>query len=205
MTLTFYYAKNSAAYAPHILLEDVGAEYEAIKINFAIGEQRTDPYLKINPKGRVPSLITDQGILTETPAVLAYIAQTHLAHAMVPETAFEFAVAQAFNCYIASTVHVAHAHKHRGARWADDASAREHMRVRVHQNMTDCAAVIETHYLQGPWVLGNNYSMCDPYLALVTRWLSDDGVDVAQFPKIVSHDQAMRERPSMQTILRLHA
>ncbi|MDC0476950.1 glutathione S-transferase family protein [Alphaproteobacteria bacterium] len=205
MTLTFYYAKNSAAYAPHILLEDVGAEYEAIKIDFVGGEQRAAPYLKINPKGRVPSLITDQGILTETPAILAYIAQTHLEHAMAPETAFEFAVAQAFNCYIASTVHVVHAHKHRGARWADDASAHEHMRAKVHQNMTDCAAVIETHYLQGPWVLGNHYSMCDPYLALVTRWLSDDGVDVAQFPKIAAHNQAMRERPSMQTILRMHA
>ena len=205
MTLTFYYAKNSAAYAPHILLEDVGAVYEAIKIDFAGGEQRSAPYLQINPKGRVPSLITDQGILTETPAILAYIAQTHPEHGMAPETAFEFAVAQAFNCYIASTVHVAHAHKHRGARWADDASAHEHMRAKVHQNMTDCAAVIETHYLQGSWVLGNRYSMCDPYLALVTRWLGDDGVDVGQFPKIAAHNQAMRERPSMQTILRLHA
>ena len=205
MTLTFYYAKNSAAYAPHILLEDVGAVYEAIKIDFAGGEQRSAPYLQINPKGRVPSLITDQGILTETPAILAYIAQTHPEQGMAPETAFEFAVAQAFNCYIASTVHVAHAHKHRGARWADHASAHAHMRAKVHQNMTDCAAVIETHYLQGPWVLGNRYSMCDPYLALVTRWLGDDGVDVGQFPKIAAHNQAMRERPSMQTILRLHA
>ena len=124
---------------------------------------------------------------------------------MAPETPFEFAVAQAFNCYIASTVHVAHAHKHRGARWADDALTHEHMRAKVHQNMTDCANVIETHYIQGPWVLGDRYSMCDPYLALVTRWLDDDGVNVEQFPKIAAHNLAIRERPSMQLILRLHA
>jgi glutathione S-transferase len=203
--LIFYYAKNSAAYAPHILLEDVEAEYESIKIDFAGGEQHSSPYLKINPKGRVPSLITDKGILTETPAILAYIAQTHPKHGMAPETPFEFAVAQAFNCYIASTVHVAHAHKHRGARWADDASAHEHMRAKVHQNMTECAAVIETHYLGGPWVLGNHYSMCDPYLALVTRWLGDDGVNIEKFPKIAAHNRAIGERPSMQTILRLHS
>jgi len=203
--LTFYYAKNSAAYAPHILLEDVGADYQAIKIDFAGGEQRSEAYLKINPKGRVPALITEQGVLTETPAILAYIAQTHADHKMAPTNAFEFAMAQAFNCYIASTVHVAHAHKHRGARWADDASAHDHMRAKVPQNMAECAAVIETHYLQGPWVLGARYSMCDPYLALVTRWLGDDGVDLGPFPKIAAHNKAMRERPSMQTILRLHA
>ena len=52
--LKFYYAKNSAAYAPHILLEDVGADYEAVKIDFASGEQRQDAYLGINPKGRRP-------------------------------------------------------------------------------------------------------------------------------------------------------
>ena len=202
--LKFYYAKNSAAYAPHILLEDVGADYEAVRIDFASGEQRQDAYLGINPKGRVPSLITDQGILTETPAILAFIAQSYPAHCMAPETPFEFATAQAFNCYIASTVHVAHAHKHRGARWADDETAHAHMRAKVHENMTECAAIIETHYLQGPWVLGDRYSMCDPYLALVTRWLGDDGVEIAQFPKIAAHNQAMRARSSMQTILRLH-
>lgn len=203
--LVFYYAKNSAAYAPHILLEDVEANYEAIKIDFVGGEQRSSSYLKINPKGRVPSLATDQGILTETPAILAYIAQTHPERGMAPETPFEFAVAQAFNCYIASTVHVAHAHKHRGARWANDAIAHEHMRAKVHQNMTDCATVIEQHYLKGPWVLGDRYSMCDPYLALVTRWLDDDGVNVEQFPKIAAHSLAINERPSMRSILLLHA
>ena len=203
--LKFYYAKNSAAYAPHILLEDVGADYEGVKIDFATGEQRLDAYLGINPKGRVPSLITVYGILSETPAILAYIAQSYPTHRLAPEKPFEFATAQAFNCYIASTVHVAHAHKHRGARWADDETAHAHMRAKVHQNMTECAAIIERHYLQGPWVLGDRYSMCDPYLALVTRWLGDDDVEVAQFPKIAAHNQAMRARPSMQTILRLHA
>ena len=203
--LVFYYAKNSAAYAPHILLEDVEADYKAVKIDFANGEQCSDEYLGINPKGRVPSLITEHGVLTETPAILAYIAQIYRKYRMAPENTFEFAVAQAFNCYIASTVHVAHAHKHHGARWADDLLAQDNMRAKVHQNMNDCAAIIETHYLRGPWVLGDRYSMCDPYLALVTRWLDDDGVDISQFPKIAAHNLSIRARPSMQNVIRFHA
>jgi len=54
--LTFYYAKNSAAYAPHILLEDIGADYNAVRIDFMTGEQRSPAYLAVNPKGRLPSL-----------------------------------------------------------------------------------------------------------------------------------------------------
>ena len=203
--LTFYYAKSSAAYAPHILLEDIGAEYEAIEIDFKGGEQRSAAYLAVNPKGRLPSLVTDNGILTETPAILVYLGQMFPEHDLVPKDPFEFALAQAFNSYMASTVHVGHAHKHRGARWADDPAAHVSMQKKVHENMTEYARMIETHYLTGPYVLGARYSICDPYMALVTRWFHDDGVDLTPFPKITAHDALMRQRPSMQHVLKLHS
>jgi glutathione S-transferase len=203
--LKFYYAKNSAAYAPHILLEDIGVEYEAVLIDFKAGEQRSPDYLAVNPKGRLPSLVTDQGVLTETLAILVYLAQTHPEHRLIPSDPFNFARAQAFNSYMASTVHVAHAHKHRGHRWADDAAAHESMRAKVLENMTEYAQMIETHYLDGPYVLGESYSICDPYLALVTRWFKDDGVSLDAFPKIIAHDALMRQRPSMKRVLELHS
>ena len=69
--LTFYYAKSSAAYAPHILLEEIGVDYNAVRIDFQTKEQQSPAYLEVNPKGRVPALVTDKGILTEeTPAIL---------------------------------------------------------------------------------------------------------------------------------------
>ena len=104
--------------------------------------------LKINPKGRVPALITEKGILTETPAMLAYLAQIAPDQNLAPTDPFEFAIAQAINSYMASTVHVAHAHKHRGARWADDPLVHEAMRAKVTANMTECAQIIEKHYLK---------------------------------------------------------
>ena len=203
--LIFYYAKSSAAYAPHILLEETGLEYKAVRIDFQTKEQQSPAYLKINPKGRVPALITEKGILTETPAILAYLAQVAPDQNLAPTDPFEFAIAQAFNSYMASTVHVAHAHKHRGARWADDPLVYEAMRAKVNANMTECAHMIEEHYLKGPFVLGDRFSFCDPYMALVTRWFRDDGVDLDQFAKIKGHDMLMRQRRSMQHVLKLHS
>jgi len=203
--LTFYYAKSSAAYAPHILLEDIGADYNAVRIDFMKGEQRSPAYLAVNPKGRLPSLVTEKGVLTETPAILVYLAQRFPEQDLAPSDPFEFAIAQAFNSYMASTVHVAHAHKHRGARWADDPAAHEAMRAKVKENMTEYAQMIEAHYFKGPYVLGDKFSFCDPYMALVTRWFKDDEVDLDPFAKIRAHDALMRERPSMQRVLELHA
>ena len=82
--LTLYYASASCAYAPHILLYDAGATFETRQIDFASGEQTSPEFLSVNPKGRVPALVTPHGILTENPAILLYIAQTHPQMALAP-------------------------------------------------------------------------------------------------------------------------
>lgn len=202
--LTLYYARTSCAYAPHILLYDAGADFETVEIDFAKGEQSAPAFLKVNPKGRVPALVTADGILTENPAILLYIAQTHPASNLAPTDPFALAQAQAFNMFLASTVHVAHAHKHRGSRWADDLAAHAAMTAKVADNMAMYAGMIEAHYFKGPYVLGAHYSMCDPYLALITRWLGADGVKLADFPKLQAHDELMRTRHSLQKVLTLY-
>ena len=120
---TLYYAPLTCALASHIALEDDGAEYRLRRVDFSSGEQRSPDYLAVNPKGRVPALGTPRGVLTETPALLAYIAQTWPQARLAPlDDPFAFAQLQAFCAYLCSTVHVAHAHRPRGSRWADEAS-----------------------------------------------------------------------------------
>ena len=187
-----------------MFIAEKGLEIETREISIMAGDQLKPEFLAINPKGRGPALVTPDGILTENPAILLYIAQTHPQASLAPTEPFALARAQAFNMFLASTVHVAHAHKHRGARWADDAAAHAAMTAKVTSNMAMYAGMIEEHYFKGPWVLGDSYSICDPYLALITRWLGDDGVRLADFPRLEAHDVLMRTRPSMQAVLPLY-
>ena len=81
-----------------------------MRVDFAKSEQRQPAYLAINPKERVPALVTDGGILTETPPILACIAKSFPQAALAPlDDPFAFAQEQAFNSYLCSTAHVAHA------------------------------------------------------------------------------------------------
>ena len=119
---TLYYAAHTCSLASHIALEDAGAKYALKRISFDRAEQRSAAYLEVNPKGRVPAMSTPRGILTETPAMLAFIAQSFPEARLAPlGDPFAFAQLQAFNSYLCSTLHVAHAHRMRGHRWADDA------------------------------------------------------------------------------------
>jgi glutathione S-transferase len=200
--LKLYYAPGTCAMASHIALEETGARYTTERLDFKTNQQNSAEYLAINPKGRVPSLVTDRGILTETPAMLAFIAQSFPDAKLAPsDDAFAFAQAQAFNSYLCSTVHVAHAHKGRGPRWATEESSFADMKRKVPQTMAACFALIERDMLRGPWVMGEQYTICDPYLFTIAGWLEGDSVDIATLPKVADHRKRMSERPAVQKVL----
>ncbi|AIL98780.1 glutathione S-transferase family protein [Sinorhizobium meliloti] len=200
--LKLFYTPGTCSLASHIALEEAGAGYEVHRVDFSKAEQTKPDYLTINPKGRVPALVTDRGILTETPAILAYIAQSFPKARLAPlDDPFEFARLQSFLSYLCSTVHVAHAHARRAARWADDPAAQEAMKAKVPQNMADCFALIERTMFVGPFVRGDAYSVADPYLFTIAGWLESDGVDPARFPRILNHRNRMAERPAVAKVL----
>jgi glutathione S-transferase len=201
--LTLYYATNTCALASHIALEEAGAAFDTRWIDFGAAEQTKPDYLAINPKGRVPTLMTERGALTETPAILAYIAQTYPEAKLAPlDDPFAFAELQAFMSYLCSTVHVAHAHRMRAYRWADDAAAIEAMKKKVPQSVGACWDLIERTMFRGPWAMGDAYTIADPYLYTIARWMEADSVDPSVFPRVLDHRDRMAERPAVQRALR---
>jgi glutathione S-transferase len=197
-----YYAPGTCALASHIALEEAGAPYKAERLDFRSNQQNSPEYLAINPKGRVPALVTEHGVLTETPAILAFIAQTFPQAKLAPfDDAFRLAQVQAFTSYLCSTVHVAHAHKMRGYRWATEESSFADMKRMVSKTMTSHFALIERDMIRGPWVMGETYTICDPYLFTLGLWLEGDGVDVSTLPKVMAHRSRMLERPAVRKVV----
>jgi len=196
---TLYLAPGTCAQAVHIALHDADAPHTVHPLDFAAAEQRSPAYLSVNPRGRVPALVTEQGTLTEVPALLMFIAQSFPAAKLAPlDDPFRLAQLQGFTSFLCSTVHVAHAHKRRGARWADDAAAIEAMQRKVPANMTEIFEHIESDWLRGPWVFGEDYTVADPYLFTIAEWLEGDDVDVSRFPKLLAHRARMQARESVQ-------
>jgi glutathione S-transferase len=144
-------------------------------------------------------MITPRGILTETPAMLAFIAQNFPEARLGPiEDPFAFAEMQSFNSYLCSTVHVAHAHRMRGYRWADDPASFADMKRKVPQSVGACFDLIESHMLKGPWVMGKAYTVADPYLFTLAQWLEGDGVDASRIPRVIEHRSRMAEMPNVK-------
>jgi glutathione S-transferase len=159
MMLTLYYAPNTCSLASHIALEEAGAVFALSRLDIAKMEHHLPDYLTINPKRRVPALVTPRGVLTETPVILAFIVQSYSAARLAPlDGAFAFAEVQAFNSYICSTLHVARAHRMRGQRWVDDPAAIIAMEKKVPETVSACYGLIEGKFIKGPWVMGDMHT-----------------------------------------------
>lgn len=198
--MQLYYFPNTIAVAVAIALEEAGLEYEHVRVDFKDAAQTQPPYLDINPKGRVPSLVVDGQILTETGAILDYIAAMSPAADLAPSDPLEAAHMRAVMYYLASTMHINHAHKMRGHRWATQQSSFDDMAAKVPETMRQSATYVEEHCLRGTFVLGARISVADAYVFAICNWLEGDGVPIAEFPKIAAFWDAMTARASVKAV-----
>ena len=197
--MKLFAAPGTISVAVAIALEEAGVDYSLHMVDFASRAQRDPDYLAINPKGRVPALALDTGaVLTETGAILDFVA----AHdpRLMPADPVHAAQARAVMYYLASTMHVNHAHKMRGHRWADREDSWADMAAKVPQTMAESAAFVEDSCLAGPFVLGAHFSIADCYLYLVCTWLPGDGVDLGPYPRIRAFMEAMEQRHSIEVM-----
>ncbi|QFT58584.1 Glutathione S-transferase GST-6.0 [Sulfitobacter sp. THAF37] len=197
--LKLYYTPGTISIAVAIALEEAGLPFDPIKVDFASAEQTKPPYLSVNPKGRVPALVDDAGrIMTETGALLEYIAAIAPDAGLLPPDAVTAVHMRGVMYYIASTMHVAHAHKMRGHRWADSQASFDDMTAKVPQTMRACAEYVEADCLRGDYVCGDALSIADPYLFIVCNWLRGDEVIVSDFPRIEAFLARMEARASVK-------
>jgi len=200
--LKLYTHLGTIGLACEIALEEAGCAYEVQRMNFAENEQRAAPYLAINPKSRVPALVTDRGVITETPAILGYIARSFPEARLAPEgDAFAMAELESLMSYLCSWAHPAAAHRHRGYRWADAPAAIAELRRKAPQVFGEALGLIDRELLRGPWALREAYSIADPYLYVVASWIPRDGLDWADFPRLADHFARVGARPAVRRVL----
>jgi len=204
--LKLFYTPGACSMVSHIALEEAGARYERHALDFDRGEQLAPDYLAINPKGRVPALVTDRGVITENPAIIAYVAQMHPEAGLSPtDDPFAFAQVQAFNIYIATTIHVAFRQISRPEAYAPGPEAAAALRAAVPAIAGGHFALIEEMLGDGrTFVHGERYSLSDIYLFVFSNYLRmGDRGDAARLPRIIAHRNRVRTRPAVQRVLEI--
>jgi glutathione S-transferase len=185
--LTFYFAPGSSSMAPHIMLHEVGAAFEARPLSFASKDTRSPGYLAVNPEGKVPTLLIDGRRLTEVAGILYYLARRHPEVGMLPVGDAE-AEAQIISwmSFLASTVHPARA---RG-----EEAAREAWRL------------AELRLGGREWAMGDRYSIADIHLfRLYWRFVRALSLPKGTHPALEAHHDRMMARPAVRRTIEVES
>jgi glutathione S-transferase len=151
--------------ASRFALAETGLPHEVAIVRTSRGEQRTEAYRRINPRGKVPALETEAGVLTESTAILPFIADLAPEKALFPASGFERAEAQAWLSYLSSTLHVALS----SAMFPMDGCDGDQSREAALSRLTDAFAELDRR-LDGRDHLLERFSVCDLYLAVFLLW-----------------------------------
>ncbi|MDZ4362661.1 glutathione S-transferase family protein [Brevundimonas sp.] len=196
--LNLFISPGACAMASHIALEEAGVEHQTTVIDLRQGQQKTPEYLAVNPAGVTPALKTDQGVITQNAAILAWVAQTWPDKKLAPvDDAFEFARFNAFNGFLASSLHPA-----MGRLLFSRPPLEGEVRDQAMELVLAKLQLVEDHLLKGPWVFGAAYTLSDGYLSVFTRWARQAGfLDAGRFPKLSGHLDAVQARPAVVRML----
>jgi glutathione S-transferase len=203
--LTLFYSPVACSMASHIVLEELGIPYEARPTEILKGEHTTEAYLEINPRGRVPALDVDGKILTESVAILTYLEKRFPEKRLLTADPFDEAKCMSLMAWYASTVHPAFRHFGRPERFAKDPIAHASVKESGRSTFWACCQEIDALLKDKQWIMGNQYTVCDPYTLVFYGWffLPERPIDlpVAELSHYTAFKDRMLERPAVRRIL----
>jgi glutathione S-transferase len=203
MSITLYFAERSSALPALVGLEEAEVDFEAVRLVLPKGEQRSDAYRAIYPRGRVPAVAIDGLVIGENLGVLTAIAFTFPEARLLP-LADPLKLARAYELmgWFATTVHVAFSEIFRPERYTAEQSAWPALAAGGLDQAAAAYDEIESILADGrPWLLGDRFSLVDPYAVVFWRWAERVGIETAAYPAFAAHAARILDRPATKRAL----
>lgn len=201
---------GTAAMVPHLLLRELAQPFEWVQVDRPNDAHKSAEYLRLNPNGLIPVLVDDRGgagiVLYETAAICLHLADTCPQAGLIPPVG---SAARAHGCkwlvWLAATLQPALLARFYPERWVDEgndtgvAQVRAHAEARVGELLGQLDAQLAAH--GADWLLGDAYSLVDPYAFTLCRWTRGFERPARALPHVGPWLQRMLARPAVQATL----
>lgn len=193
-----YGSPGSASTAPHCMLEEVGAPYEFVAVDIS-GDTRDPEYVKLNPHGRVPTLLVDGRPMFESAAICAYLADRHPEAGLAPATdAPERAAYMQWMMYLTNTVQELMLQMFYPDRCTTHPEEAPHIAEKARERIDTAFGVVDKALQAGgPHLLGDKASAADVYLSMLAGWYDGQDAFARKFPAVEANRRAIAQRPGM--------
>ena len=200
--LKLYYFPNLVSLATHVVLEEIGAPYEIVLVDLLKGEHKKPDYLAKNPVGQMPTLEIEDGVyLTETVAILAYLATAYPDADLAPTEPVARARWLAVMARIASGMHPTFTRVVRPAMVVEDEAAFHAVSLSARKKYLENLGEIDARIGDGPWIMGDQYTTADAHALAIYNWAVRGQFPVEDFRNYTRWKDGMIARPAVRTVL----
>lgn len=202
--MQLHYYPGNASFAPHVLLQEIGAPFELKLVQRTEGAHKRPEYLKLNPNGQIPVLVDGDLVLYETAAICLHLADAHPGAALAPQPGTrERAHYYKWMAWLTNTPQAMMKHYFYPERLVDDGDAGAARQVKAHAQAQVGGMLQQLDDQLGshgaPWLLGEHYSAVDAFAFLLCRWTRGfDDRPARDYPHIAPYLQRLLTRPAVQ-------
>ncbi|HEU4412374.1 MAG TPA: glutathione S-transferase family protein [Polyangiaceae bacterium] len=197
-----YFSPGSAAMAPQAVLEEVGAPYELIELNVATKEHERAEYKKLNPNGRIPTLIDGDFVIYETAAICQYLSDKHPEAKLSPPAGTpERGRYYQWLMFLTNTVQVGFIDWFHPEWTFDDLERQAALKARAEEKLGASFQVLNDGIGGGTFAAGSQFTVCDIYLTMFVRWSRFLAKPAWQYPNIKRVAGATYRRPAFQRMM----
>jgi glutathione S-transferase len=199
--LTLYFSPGACSMASHIALEETGESYEKKPTLLPKGEHKTEAYLKINPRGKVPALVVDGKALTENTAILTYLGRRFAEKNLWPGDLFEEARCISTMAWFSNSVHPPYTHYLRPERFAEASEAQASVKETGRKTFIAQCSEIDSMLQGKSWIMGEQYTHVDGYALVFYGWGTRAGFPMRDLKAYTAWKDRMLQRPAVRKVL----
>jgi glutathione S-transferase len=199
--MKLYFSPGACSMASHIGLEECGEPYTEQPTLLGKGEHRTEAYLKINPRGKVPALEVDGQIIVENTAILTYLHRLFPEKKLLPAAPLEEVRAISLMAWFSNTVHPAYTHTIRPERWVDGDECKASVKEKNTKTFWDGLSEIDSLLNGKEWMMGSQFTYVDGYALVFYGWGTRAGMKMAELKDYTRWKDRMLARPKVRKVL----
>jgi glutathione S-transferase len=206
MSLKLYYGSGACSFVPHVLLQASGAAFEPVMVKLHKGEQQSEEYKKMNPRGQVPVLVDGDAVITQIVAICSYLADKFPEAGFLPTAPLPRAKAMETFAWMNNTIHPTFTHIFMPGKFTPNAAVHDDLRSTAKEqfkgHLTELETLVAAKNARGDaYLLGSKLSPLDPYVLTFLRWGSIAGINPQDYPATWGYAQQLADQPAFAAVI----
>lgn len=196
-----YYYPNNASLAPHLVLAEMGLEFELHLVDRKSNAQKSADYLLLNPAGRIPTLVDNGRAIFESAAICLHLCEENPERSLMPAIGdLNRALFYQWLFYLSNTVQAELMVYFYSDKHTHDPSAAASIKAAQEKRVTDMFVLLDSELEGRDFLVGKSVSVCDYFLLMLAIWADDFDTPPLSFKNLSRYLRKLVQREAVQKV-----